>query len=87
MGSVSGRKRKKFGPIYVNLSADGFTGWRISSWGLRVGRWSWSPRTGQHRVNLPGPWSWTSERHNLGSGRASLGKRVAERRPRRERES
>ena len=51
------RKRFRFGPIIVNAGRNGFT-----SWGLKVGRWSWNSRTGKHRVDLPGPFSWTSRR-------------------------
>jgi hypothetical protein len=51
------RKRFRFGPFVVNAGRNGFT-----SWGLKIGRWSWNSRTARHRVDLPGPFSWTSGR-------------------------
>lgn len=49
------RKRLRFGPFVVNAGKSG-----VTSWGLKVGRWSWNSHTGRHRVDLPGPFSWTS---------------------------
>lgn len=59
--TVRGTKRKKFGPVTVNLASNGFARWRITSWGLRIGRWSWNAKSGTHSVNIPGPWRWTSK--------------------------
>ena len=67
--TVRGTKRKRFGPLVVNVASSGFLRWRVTGWGRRVGRWSWSARTGQHRLNLPGPWTWTSRRARRGGGR------------------
>lgn len=60
--TVTGRKRKRFGPLVVNFASRGFLRWRVTSWGVKVGRWSWSSGTGQHTVDVPGPWSWRSAR-------------------------
>lgn len=49
------RKRLRFGPPVINAGRRGFT-----SWGLKVGRWSRNSRTRAHRVDLPGPLSWSS---------------------------
>lgn len=49
------RKRKPFGPFSVNMGRKG-----ITSWGIKLGRWSWNSRTRKHRVDLPGPFHWTS---------------------------
>ncbi len=51
------RKLMKFGPLVINAGKSGFT-----SWGLQVGPWSWNSRTRAHRVDLPGPLSWSSGR-------------------------
>ena len=32
----------------------------FSSWGVKIGRWSWNSRTRKQRVDLPGPISWRS---------------------------
>lgn len=60
MGRVSGRKRYKFGPVTVNFSATGFGGWRMTSWSVRIWRWSWNARSGKQRFDIPGPWTWES---------------------------
>lgn len=52
------RKRLRFGPFVWNFSRNGFT-----SWGVKIGPWSWNSRTRAQRVDLPGPISWTSGRH------------------------
>lgn len=49
------RKSLKLGPIKLNFGKRGFT-----SWGFKVGVWSWNSRTRAHRVDLPGPFSWSS---------------------------
>lgn len=69
MGTTRGRKRISLGPVVVNLVSDGFARWRISSWGLKVGRWGWNARTRRHRVDIPGPWYWTSSRRHGGRRR------------------
>lgn len=50
------RKRVKLGPIVWNFGKNGFT-----SWGLKLGRFSWNSRTRSARVDLPGPFSWRSK--------------------------
>lgn len=62
--TVRGRKRKRMGPLVLNFTSDGFMNWRLSSWGLKIGRWSWSARTGRQRLDIPGPWTWTSKNRN-----------------------
>jgi hypothetical protein len=51
------RKRFRFGPFRFNFTENGY-----SSWSLKLGRWSWNSRTRAHRVDLPGPASWTSKK-------------------------
>jgi hypothetical protein len=51
------RKTFRLGPLRLNFTKKGF-----SSWSLRFWRWSWNSRTRAHRVDLPGPASWTSEK-------------------------
>ncbi|WP_127501860.1 DUF4236 domain-containing protein [Actinoplanes solisilvae] len=51
------RKRKKFGPLILNFTENGY-----SSWGLKIGRWSWNSRTRAHRYDLPGPFSWKQDK-------------------------
>lgn len=58
------RKSIRLGPLRFNFGKAGFT-----SWGVKVGPWSWNSRTRSHRVDLPGPLSWSSRRG--GSGRRS----------------
>lgn len=50
------RKTVRLGPIRLNFTKKG-----LSSWSVRLGRWSWNSRTRRHRVDLPGPFSWTSK--------------------------
>ncbi len=59
MGSMSLLFRKiwKLGPLRLNFTQGG-----LSSWSLRIGRWSWNSRTRAHRVDLPGPWSWKQDK-------------------------
>jgi hypothetical protein len=47
------RQRKKFGPLILNFTQNGF-----SSWSIKIGRWSWNSKARAHRVDLPGPLSW-----------------------------
>lgn len=47
------RKTAKFGPLRLYFTQRG-----LSSWGLKLGRWSWNSRTRSHRVDLPGPLAW-----------------------------
>ena len=49
------RKRWKIGPLVLNFTKNGF-----SSWGFKIGRWSWNSKTRAQRVDLPGPSSWSS---------------------------
>jgi len=51
------RKRKKYGPIILNFTENGF-----SSWSIKIGRWSWNSRAKAHRVDLPGPLSWKQDK-------------------------
>jgi hypothetical protein len=51
------RKTLRLGPLRLNFTKNGF-----SSWSLKFWRWSWNSRTRAHRVDLPGPASWTSEK-------------------------
>lgn len=44
------RKTLRLGPVRLNFTQRGF-----SSWGLGVGRWSWSARTRRHSIDTPGP--------------------------------
>lgn len=62
MGTTRGRKRVRLGPLVLHFSSAGFLRWRLTSWGLKVGRWGWNARTRRHRVDIPGPWHWTSAR-------------------------
>lgn len=52
------RKTFRFGPLRLNFTKRGF-----SSWSLKFWRWSWNSRTRAHRVDLPGPASWTSDKN------------------------
>ena len=49
------RKRSKFGPLLFHWGNSGLT-----SWGIKIGRWSWNSRTRRQSVDLPGPVSWRS---------------------------
>ena len=51
------RKRKKFGPLILNFTENGY-----SSWSLKIGRWSWNSRSRAHRYDLPGPFSWKQDK-------------------------
>jgi Protein of unknown function (DUF4236) len=51
------RSRKRLGPLVLNFTQRGF-----SSWGLKIGPWSWNSRTRAHRVDLPGPLSWKQDK-------------------------
>jgi hypothetical protein len=52
---IRARKTLRLGPLRLHLTRAGF-----SSWSLKVWRWSWNSRTRGHRVDLPGPFAWTS---------------------------
>lgn len=52
-------KRLRLGPVVLNFTQRG-----ISSWGIKIGRWSWNARTRQHTVDTPGPGYWQSRRRN-----------------------
>lgn len=43
------RKTLRLGPLRLHFTERGYTGW-----GLKVGPWTWSARTGQHSINTPG---------------------------------
>ena len=49
------RKVLRFGPLRLNMTQNG-----MSSWSLKIGRWSWNSRARAHRFDLPGPFSWRS---------------------------
>lgn len=51
MSLVEGRKRFRFGPFTVNLGSRGLFRWRITSWGLRIGPWSWNGKSQRSRVH------------------------------------
>ena len=46
------RKTVTLGPVRLHFTERGYTGW-----GLKVGPWTWSARTGRHSVDTPGPGS------------------------------
>lgn len=46
------RKTVRLGPLKLNFTQRGYSGW-----GLQVGPWSWSARTGKHSIDTPGPGS------------------------------
>lgn len=50
------RKTLRLGPLRLNFTKNG-----LSSWSFKIWRWSWNSRTKAHRVDLPGPASWTSK--------------------------
>lgn len=54
---VEFRKVQRFGPLRLNFTSKG-----LSSWSIKIGRWSWNSRTRGHRVDLPGPFSWRGRR-------------------------
>jgi hypothetical protein len=51
------RRNMKFGPLRFHFTQNGF-----SSWGLKIGRWSWNSKTRANRVDLPGPFSWKQDK-------------------------
>lgn len=63
--SIRARRSFRFGPLRLNVTQRGFT-----SWGLKVGPWSWNSRTRAHRLNLPGPlyWQQVPKRRRQGGG-------------------
>jgi len=55
------RGRWTFGPVFVNYVRDTpLSPPRVTSWGIKIGRWSWNSRTRRQSVDLPGPVSWRS---------------------------
>jgi uncharacterized protein DUF4236 len=44
------RRTVRIGPLKLNFTERGF-----SSWGLKLGPWSWNARTGHHTIDTPGP--------------------------------
>lgn len=50
---IRARKSLRFGPFRINLTQRGLT-----SWGVKLGPWSWNSRTRAHRLDLPGPLYW-----------------------------
>jgi hypothetical protein len=44
------RKTLRLGPVRIHLTERGF-----SSWGLKLGRWSWNARSRRHTIDTPGP--------------------------------
>lgn len=51
------RKVVRLGPVRLNFGNRGLT-----SWSIRIWRWSWNSRTRTSRVDLPGPVSWKSSK-------------------------
>lgn len=51
------RKRLRLGPLVFNFGRHGFT-----SWGIRVGPFSWNARTRATSVDLPGPVNYRTRR-------------------------
>jgi hypothetical protein len=51
------RQTRKFGPFRFHFTQNGF-----SSWSFKIGPWSWNSRARAHRVDLPGPAHWRSDR-------------------------
>lgn len=51
------RSNKKFGPLILNFTQRG-----LSSWTIKIGRWSWNSKAKAHRVDLPGPLSWRQDK-------------------------
>ena len=51
------RSRRKFGPLILNFTQNGF-----SSWSIKIGRWSWNSKARAHRFDLPGPLSWKQDK-------------------------
>jgi hypothetical protein len=49
------RKTVRLGPVRLTLSEKGF-----SSWGLKLGPWSWNARTRRHTIDTPGPGAFHS---------------------------
>jgi hypothetical protein len=56
---IRARKSFRIGPPRFCVRFT-FTQRGFSSWGIRVGFWSWNARTRQHSVDLPGPLRWQS---------------------------
>lgn len=44
------RKTLRLGPFRLNFTQRGF-----SSWGLKVGPWSWNAKTRRQSLDTPGP--------------------------------
>ena len=53
------RKVYRLGPLHFNFGTKGY-----SSWGIKIGRWSWNSKTRKNRVDLPGPLSWRQGKSN-----------------------
>jgi len=50
------RRHVRLGPVVLHFTERG-----LSSWGLKVGRWSWNAKTRRHTVDTPGPGYWQSK--------------------------
>jgi hypothetical protein len=50
------RKTIRLGPLRLNFTKKGF-----SSWSFKIWRWSWNSKAKAHRIDLPGPASWSSK--------------------------
>ena len=50
------RKRWRIGPLVLNFTQRGF-----SSWGLKIGPWSWNAKTRKTTIDTPGPGYWQSK--------------------------
>jgi hypothetical protein len=51
------RKMSRLGPFRFHFTKNG-----LSSWGIKIGRWSWNSKTRAHRLDLPGPISWRQDK-------------------------
>ena len=50
------RKSIRLGPLVLHFTQRG-----LSSWGFKVGRWSWNAKTRKHTFDTPGPGYWQSK--------------------------
>ncbi|WP_219413940.1 DUF4236 domain-containing protein [Pseudonocardia nigra] len=50
MPTFRARKTIRLGPLRFHFTQRGF-----SSWGLKLGSWTWNAKTGRHTLDTPGP--------------------------------
>lgn len=58
---IRARNKIRLGLPRLNINWN-FTQAGYRSWGVQVGPWSWNSRTRRHRVDLPGPLHYVSDR-------------------------